>query len=198
MMPYFCSMIKRILLALVLIGLTGHLRAQGNNSFHVGVGSISNFYPIKHKDKIYQGTGIGTGIRLGYEQRVKDLSTGNLSLGGILVFGRSSANYSFDNWKSKYHWRHTVLAARVTYEYPIDEQLNLYGGLHVGFQFERFNQSFGATAPPAAYRQDNYFHSSPYTGLFFGADYKVSEKFGAFAELGYDLMWFTLGAKVYL
>jgi len=191
-------MIKKPALVMLVFAMALQLRAQENRNVHLGLGSISNFYPIKHKDKIYQGTGIGSGIRLGYEQDFKNLSTGKLTLGGILAIGRSSANASFNNWKSEYRWRHSLFAARLVYAYPVDSQLDLYGGLHMGVQFERFTHVYATAAPALGYVNDNYFHSAVYAGAFFGASYKLSDRFGAFAELGYDLMWFTLGAKVYL
>lgn len=190
-------MIKKVLLVLAIVAYALQLDAQENKTIHLGIGSISNFYPIKHKDKIYEGTGIGSGLRIGYAQDLKKLSTGKLTFGGILVVGQSSANYAYNNWKSEYRWRHSLLAARLAYVYPVDANLDLYGGLHLGVQFERFTQVY-SVSPPVGYLNDKYFHSSLYSGVFFGASYKINGRFGAFAELGYDLMWFTLGAKVYL
>lgn len=190
-------MMKTVCLTVVVVFSHLMLQAQENKTLELGLGSISNFYPIKHKDKVYEGTGIGSGLRIGYEQDLKQLSTGKLTLGGIMVIGSSRANYALGKWKSEYQWRHTVLAARLAYQYPYDEKLDLYGGLHFGVQFERFRQVY-SVSPPASYTVNNYNHGAPYTGLFFGAGYKLSKNIGAFAELGYDLMWFTLGAKVYL
>ncbi|MDX5321454.1 MAG: outer membrane beta-barrel protein, partial [Bacteroidota bacterium] len=180
------------LLVLMLAG-----NAQKESNFGLGIGSVSNFYPLKHKDKIYNGTGIGSGIRLEYNQKEKDLSTGSIHLGGIAVFGQSSSNYQFNNWKSKYIWRHMVLAARLKYVYPVDKELDLYGGIHLGLHIEQFSELY-STEPPAGYAVSGYTHGTPYSGLFFGADYKVAKKMSLFGELGYDLMWFTIGAKLYL
>lgn len=190
-------MSKYLFILFFIISSIFSVSAQTEGQLSLGIGSISDFYPVKYQGKTYQGTGIGAGFRLGYEQKWLDLSTGHLNLGGILAYGQSDAQYTINNWKSRYVWRHTVMAARITYIYPYDDKLNFYGGLHVGLHIERFTEVYTGT-PPANYVVSNYTKPILYTGLILGADYKVADKIGLFGELGYDIMWFTLGAKYYL
>lgn len=173
------------------------LFSQSDRELGMGIGSISNHYPVKSDDRFYYRTGLGAGIRLSYEEKLKQLSTGWLNWGAMLVYGRSDANYKRDAWNSRYVWNHVVLAGRLNYTYPVDDKLHLYGGLNLGIHLETFNEHY-IPPIPANYEPNQYSNGGLYSGLYIGGNYYLKQNLALFSELGYDLMWFSVGIKMYL
>ena len=185
-----------LLFFLLFLGFYQQLLAQ-DQSVGGGLSSISNFYSVRYDNRDLYRSSAGAGLRFTYEQTVKQLSTGKLTWGAMMGFGRSDAWYNRPGWKSRYYWSHLLLSGRASYVYPYSDKLDLYGGLHLGLHIASFRESYDPPVP-VGYQPSEWTRMNLYGGMFVGGEYRFQGQWAAFAEFGYDLMWFTLGAKLYL
>lgn len=139
------------------------------------------------------GIGLGTytyrGLPIGasFEYTVKD----NISVGGSFDFSRYGYN------SGGYKWSYTFLffAARGTYHFGeilniSDSKFDPYAGLSLGVRTSSYRDNAG-------YSGDYYspYGNSVFLGLHAGARYMLSEKIGAFGEVGYGVAALRLGVS---
>ncbi len=177
--------------------------------FCVGMGSVSKAQLFTPGEKVLNlGIGFGatwyTGgaytssippisVYLDYAWR-DDVGPGTIGLGGY--FGYASYKWEYAYFGDTYGWKYTsiLIGALGTYHVELVEDLDTYTGLLLGFRILSAKET--GTAPLGL----NYSASS--SGLagswFIGAKYYFSDNFGAFAELGYGIAYFTLGVALKL
>ncbi|MBI1222209.1 MAG: hypothetical protein GC180_06350 [Bacteroidetes bacterium] len=190
-------MLRRSFFCLQFFLIGFFAQAQGESQLHIGVGSLSDFYPLNYNGKIYQATALGAGVRIGFEKEWKQLGSGHFNIGGIVSFGKSTGTYGIPGHRVQLTWTHVVCAARLVYVYPYNEDLNFYGGLHLGLDSKSYQEHYLGGIPSGTIQQ-SIGKLFPYGGMIVGADYKLGRHYAIYSELGYDLLWFTLGIKSYL
>jgi hypothetical protein len=146
------------------------------------------------------GVGIGFGSSLGggftygsqtpglsvqYEHGMWDVGgPGVISLGGYLGYKAYSYDYLIYDRK----WTYTILGVRSAYHYNGIESTDwdVYGGAMISFNIVSYSDNDPFYDPP-----DN---SNIALTLYVGGRYYFTPKVAAFAELGYGISYFTLGA----
>ena len=119
-----------------------------------------------------------------------DLGPGIVGLGGYLGYASYAWESSWLGGSYGYKVSSTVIGAIGTYHMDLVDNLDTYGGLLLGFRIVS-DKATGTWA--GAYSSSV---GSGLTGsLFIGAKYYFSDNIGAFAELGYGIAYFTLGAS---
>jgi hypothetical protein len=153
--------------------------------------------------------GLGAGSGLGYGSYYGTLSAspslslsaergvaegigpGIIGVGGLL--GYKAYHYDYPGTGYKSTWTNVLLAARGTYHYNVlaIPSLDTYGGVSLGLRFEHHNDTYFNSLP----ERRNYSANKAYliTGVFAGARYFLTDKLGAFAEVGYDINYLKLG-----
>jgi len=180
-------MMRRTGLCLIILCLAIGALAQ-KHSIGIGLGS-SNDYFLDHE------TGVGAGARLNYDYRWKTFGNLSLTFGGALAYTTTEANYTPGlGWRTNYRWRSVIQAFRATANFEYNESFHVYGGVHLGVRFLSFQERAGVNAPPG-YQSPQFRTLYAFSGVFAGVDYVLTNRFKLFGELGYDMMWFTLGLK---
>jgi hypothetical protein len=116
----------------------------------------------------------------------------SLGVGGYLGYTAAKSEYSANTG-----WNATgiILGARSAIHYQFDvDRLDTYGGLMLGYNIASVKTSGnwgGVTATSASAGGFSW-------SLYLGANYSFTEKFGAFAELGYGISYLTLGVSMKL
>jgi hypothetical protein len=143
---------------------------------------------------LYSGTYYSRGfppVSISYEQAIKDdiLEKGVIGVGGYL--GYTSYKYDYLGWGYKYS--NIVFGAGGFFHYPLIDKLDTYIGVLLGYNIVSANE-FG-TNP-------GWDYSSTSGGFVFsgfvGARYFFTEKFAAFAQVGYGIAYLTLGVSIRL
>lgn len=113
---------------------------------------------------------------------------GIISLGGYA--GTTGYKYSGEGYSAK--WNYLVIGVRGAYHYNGFDapELDLYGGLMLAYNAVSYKSDLG----------EDYFGKSYGSGIgfsgFLGARWFFSEKFGAFAELGYGVSVLNVGVSL--
>jgi hypothetical protein len=176
---------------------------------------ISSSQAFHEGDKIL-GFGLGFGSSLGgytYGSSIPAISAfyeqGNWTVGGpgVISLGGYIGYKSFTYDENPYYnysfhekWNYTIIGIRSAYHYTgLDSKdWDVYGGLMLSYNI--VNYSYTSNPPNPAY--DNYYTGSygSYLGLslYIGGRYFVSEKVALYAELGYGVAYFNLGAALKL
>lgn len=136
--------------------------------------------------------GLNVGIGLGYRGFPVEVSATygivddlfkvdglTLSVGGYLGFSIFSVNY----WTYSYRGTRILPAARVLAHYSFFDKLEVFAGPAAGVYIDRSNSGYTA---------DNGFHI--YGSIAAGAKYYFTENFGVYAETGYSIGYFMVGA----
>jgi hypothetical protein len=127
-------------------------------------------------------------LSVSYMQGIDDdFIDGRLAVGGSIGYKRASYEsiYGYD-----WNWTYTFLSARATW-HPnfIDiENLDAYAGLGLGLLMVSFD------AQGDIYASDTSGSSVVITGIV-GARYSFNENWGAYAEIGNNLGYLTLGVS---
>jgi hypothetical protein len=121
-----------------------------------------------------------------YDRGVAEVGPGTIGVGGIL--GYKTTAFSPGNTR----FNTVVIGVRGTYHLNIikkpNNKFDPYAGLVLGIRSYSYGGDWGGWRPGGG--------SELFTGVFAGCRYKFSSKFGAFAELGYDISVFRLGVNV--
>lgn len=183
---------KNLFLALfVFLASLSTLTAQeeGGSSFNegdfvlnVGIGYFSP-YSVG-----LIGAGLNTwalpAVQVSGEVGLKKLGPGVLGIGGSVGHQLWLYNESGYNW----NWHNVVVGPRVTYhlgELINDPKWDVYGGLQLGVRINSFNgDGFGVSNDVSVYG---------YYSFIAGGRYYIGNKFGLFAEVGYDITWLKAG-----
>jgi hypothetical protein len=128
-------------------------------------------------------------MTISYEKGVIDgIGPGTIGLGGLIGYKRY--HYDFPSTDDKATWTDLVLMGRGTYHYNFtsDPNLDTYGGISLGFRYNLYKNEIS----PDRNRYDGDGLHLAY-GLFAGARYYLTERFGAFGEVGYDMSYLKVG-----
>ena len=109
---------------------------------------------------------------------------GIIAIGAMLGYQYSGYHYfGYD-----YSWNDFYFGARGLFHFTIIpvEKLDVYAGIGAGLRID--------SEPDWADPDDAVdFGFGPYGGVFAGGRYYFTDKFAAFAELGYEISWLKLG-----
>ncbi|PKP03682.1 MAG: hypothetical protein CVU11_07400 [Bacteroidetes bacterium HGW-Bacteroidetes-6] len=161
---------------------------KGSSLFNIGVG-LGGDYSSYSGVYSTNTPAVGLSFDWGFKD---DIGPGLITLGAYVGYKQLtykhiySSTYYYD-WK----WAYTIVGARSTYQYEINDKLSLYAGLLVSVNFVKFTEK----SNDPYYVYDNYTSSNSdiFLTVFGGARYGFGEHFGAFAELGYGISYLTLG-----
>jgi hypothetical protein len=162
--------------------------------------------PSFAKGTVAVSLGIGLGIGYGYSTAfggslksspalslsaekgiVEGIGPGIISVGGLL--GYKSYSYEWADYKSS--WKNIYVSARGAYHYNFTDnpKIDTYAGVSLAARIEKYSTNYSGVA-----YNDSYGNTSLEAGIFLGGRYLLTEKIGAFAELGYDMSYLKLGA----
>ena len=169
----------RHLLGVALLSVSLGASAQLDGGYaHVGVG-LGNQLALAGADG-----GIPP-VALSYDHPVTDAIT----VGGYLGFTR----YSVPVLSEQFNYNYIIVGARGTYHLDVAvDKLDPYGGVLLGYNIVSANYT-GNTPGITASAASGVGYS-----FFVGANYDLTDKLGAFAELGYGIAWLQLGLNVRL
>lgn len=158
---------------------------KGYSAINLGLGLLSpnNGYDLFGSVKSVPA------LTLAYDRGVVEgIGPGTIGLGGLIGYKRY--HYNFPNTDDKATWTDLVLMGRGTYHYNFttNPQLDTYGGISLGFRANFYKNEVS----PDRDRYDGDGLHLAY-GLFAGARYYLTERFGGFAEVGYDISYLKLG-----
>ncbi|MGY2131241.1 hypothetical protein ACW9KT_03380 [Hymenobacter sp. HD11105] len=158
---------------------------KGFSIVNLGLGLIS---PNNGYD-LFGAVKSSPAITLSYEKGVIDgIGPGTIGLGGLIGYKRY--HYDFPRTDDKATWTDLVVMGRGTYHYNFtsDPNLDTYGGVSLGI---RYNLYKNEVSPDRDRYNGDGLHLA--YGLFAGARYYLTERFGAFGEVGYDMSYLKLG-----
>ncbi|PRD49297.1 hypothetical protein [Sphingobacterium haloxyli] len=157
-----------ITLACILYATTSTAQSfqKGDKMLNVGVGIAGGF---------------GIPVGLSYEQAVSD----RISVGAYAAFSTEKESFGgYGNWK----YTHILAAARGSYHLKVNStKFDPYGGIMLGYNIASVKWDGDDDAP---------FSASAGGFLWaghIGSRYWFSEKFGAFAEIGYGAAVLNIG-----
>lgn len=189
---------KHLLIALMgicFLGAATTAKAQpfveGTKHLNVGIG-FGGYYGYAYSGSDFSQ--IPT-IFLAYDQGTAiELGPGVVGIGGFLGYSAASASYAYAGTYSwDYTWTNFVIGARGTYHYPLaNEKLDVYGGLGIGI----WSQAYKFSSNDPFFPETNDTYINLYYAFSVGGKYMLSEKFGVFAELGYDIAYLKAGVTL--
>ena len=117
---------------------------------------------------------------------VEGIGPGVISVGGLL--GYKSDSYIWADYKAT--WTNFYVAARGAYHYNFtnDPKLDTYAGVSLAARIEKYATNFSGNLPDSSYG-----NTTLEAGIFLGGRYLLTDKIGAFAELGYDMSYLKIG-----
>lgn len=143
----------------------------------------------------YSGLGGNThsspAISLSVEKGVLEgIGPGVISVGGLI--GYKSYSYKWDILGDDYKstWNNMYIAARGAYHYNFTDnpKVDTYAGVSLAARIMRYSTNYSDNS------FGNYANSTSLEGgIFLGGRYLLTDKLGAFAELGYDMSYLKLG-----
>lgn len=178
-----------VMFFITLSSLQAQTYVKGQQDLHLGVGLGSTFYGGGFRSVLPP-------INIAYEKGI----TENIGVGAYA--GYAAARYNYGGFNTyNYHWNYNyiILGARGAYHYDLFKipKLDTYGGLMLGFTIAR--ATFHSNDP---YIDETNYTSPSSGGItwsgFIGARYKIKEKLGAYAELGYGVSVLNLGLHLKL
>lgn len=147
---------------------------QNNSDLNIGIGLGSTLV----------GSMTIPPISASYEVGITD----KISAGGYLGFAATEDKWGWgsDDWTWKY--TNIIIGARGSYHFYNEDKIDAYGGLMLGYNIV-------SVTTPSAYHGGSYSASGSefVYSIHGGGKYYFSDSFGAFAELGYGVTYFTLG-----
>ena len=177
---------KALVAALVVISVlaVSSASAQGKDGENIITAGLGLGYPGLY------GTSSVPPIFVSFDHGIVN----KFSVGGILAYSGSS--YEVDPYK----WSYTYIfvGARGGYHFAQDlkapSNVDVYGGLTLGYNIV----SSSLTGPGTNYFGYTAGGSYFQFGFYAGARYFFSPKFGASAEVGYDIGYFKVGVSYIL
>jgi hypothetical protein len=130
---------------------------------------------------------ISVSVDYAIEQDIVD--EGTVSVGGY--FGVAQNRYRADYFGGEYGWNFTyiVIGPRGTYTYPIEENLDIYGGLMLGYNIATVKE-VGDVPGNANYSAGGFAYD-----FFAGGRYYFKDNMAAMVELGYGVSILRLGVS---
>ncbi|MFM9056275.1 MAG: hypothetical protein ACKOQY_06250 [Bacteroidota bacterium] len=171
---------KRIFLTaiacLAFVGMSfGQLFNEEASFYHIGLGVGSPY--------VYSGSSLTVPpIHGSFEIAVSD----RIGVGGLIGYTASREKFGIGSRD----WSYFILGARGAYHFLEHEHFDAYGGLMLAYNIasSRFNLTDSNAKEPTAPTASGIF-----LGAFVGGRYQFNKKLGAFAELGYNISWLSVG-----
>jgi len=113
-------------------------------------------------------------------------------IGIVGSLGYTSFEYRFDVYGDGWNYHNIILGAGSLFHYPLINRLDTYVGFLLGYNLSIVTE-YGIPGT-AAYAYPGGF---VYSG-FIGGRYFFTDKFAAFAQLGYGVAYLTLGVSIRL
>ncbi|MDR0510043.1 MAG: hypothetical protein LBH06_02990 [Rikenellaceae bacterium] len=136
---------------------------------------------------------IAASAEWGVVDELFDAEACSLGVGGYL--GYTAAKYKYAGVNYGYNVSGVIIGARSAIHYQFNvKKLDTYGGLMVGYNIASAKAYGNWGNTPTTNLSVGGFSWS----LYFGANYRFTEKLGAFAELGYGISYLTLGLSLKL
>lgn len=159
-------------LCLVLSGIHASAQyAQGQGDINLGIGFVSNY---------------GLPISVSYDYGITD----NISIGGIFSYASTSEDLGFGGMAYSWKYTYMIVGARGMYHFELMDNMDTYAGLLLGYNIA--SAEFDGD-PALEAIVGNPSIGGVAWGLTAGTRYHFTEKFGAFAELGYGVSVINLG-----
>ena len=112
-------------------------------------------------------------------------------------YGIGKGNYykNYNNYTDTYTWSFYIIGARAAYHFAqlinIDN-LDVYAGVMTGYNIARYN--FSTTSVCSDHTMSNLATYGGFVGGVYGAArYRFTDNFGAFAEVGYGIVFLNTG-----
>ncbi len=161
----------------------------GDKVINIGIGLGNTLY--------IGGTGYSTGvppISISYEQAIVDdiLEKGVIGVGGYLGYSSYKYRYNYSGQDWGWNFNDIIIGAGGFFHYPLIDKLDTYAGLLLGY-----NISTTTDYGDPGFETVDSSGGIVFSG-FIGGRYYFSEKFAAFAQLGYGIAYLTLGVSIRL
>ncbi len=150
---------------------------SGDSMLSAGLG-VGGAYGVDYSPTQSPGFGVS------YERGIWDIGgPGVISLGGYLGF----KSYKYGAYYNDAKFNYTIIGAKGTYHFNgLDvDQLDLYGGIMLSANILSVKNDYPGNS------NSSELGVSPYVG----ARWFFSDAFGVFAEVGYGVAYFTVGAS---
>jgi len=183
-------MSKKFITLLVLFTCGALIGLHAQNSFSKGDKIVNVGIGV---GSYYGGDGYTSSIppfTVSFEQGIIDgLLDGKASIGvgGYLAYTANKWESTYGSTTFGYKYSYFILGARGVFHYQFVDKLDTYTGLMLGYNVvssSTFGDGMGGSSPTA---------SGIGYSAFIGARYHFSDKFAAFAEIGYGISALELG-----
>jgi hypothetical protein len=174
-----------LMMAVPLVHSQESMFNHGDKVLNLGIG-IGN--------TLYKGTYYTTGvppISISYEQGIVDEVFEKGVIGILGYLGYTSYKYEYQGWGYKYS--NLIIGGGGLFHYPLVDKLDTYAGLLLGYNIVNAKE-FGT---PIGWDYNTSSGGIVFSG-FVGARYYFSERFAAFAQLGYGIAYLTFGVSIKL
>jgi hypothetical protein len=171
---------KKLVALLIIVLFT--VFAGSAQTFEKGDMVLNAGFGIGHTYGTY-GSGISPSITVTGERGFWEIGdVGIIAIGALLGFQHSSYHLGSD-----YSWNDFYFGARGLFHFTIIpvEKLDVYAGIGAGLRID--------SEPDWTHDYSSSIGFGPYGGVFAGARYYFTDKFAAFAELGYEISWLKVG-----
>lgn len=158
--------------------------AKGSSAVNVGLG---------FGNTIYGGYNMGfPSISASYELGIVEIPMGSsmhgvISAGGLAGYGGSKKDFGYGTVKINYF----LLAARANYHFIFHEKFDPYAGIILGYYFGNSTVDY---LPGWEWWEFSETINGPHAGGYVGARWFFTPALAAFAELGWNVSIFTVGA----
>lgn len=137
-------------------------------------------------------TGIGVGFRVPLSLSVDYGITDRIAIGVQAGFTKSKVDVGYGKW----NFTNIFIGARGSYHYPLLDKLDTYGGLALGANIYKSKFVYNDDILLPGGGETYATPGALYLAAFVGARYAFSNKFAAFAEIGYGASWLTVGINM--
>jgi len=184
-MRKFFAIAAMFLLTLPALKAQESMFNLGDKVISLGIGIGNTLYT-----GAYYNRGVPP-ISVSYEQAIVDdiLEKGVIGVGGYL--GYTSYKYDYQGWGYKYS--NILFGAGGFFHYPLVDRLDTYAGVLLGYNIVNATE-FGT---PVGFDYNITSGGIVFSG-YIGGRYYFTDKFAAFAQLGYGIAYLTLGVSIRL
>jgi hypothetical protein len=180
---------KVFLLVLLPFSLFAQEFNEGTNVISAGIGfggTFGNSYTYSNQTP---------GISVQYEKGIWPVGgPGVISLGGYLGIKSFKDDYSIGQYSVSQKWNYTIIGVRSAYHFNMVEvkKLDLYAGLMLSYNILSYKYTDNDASNTLVI--NGKYNSTLGLTLYGGGRYYLAENIAVFAELGYGVSYFTLGA----
>ncbi len=165
--------------------------SKGDKALNIGLG-LGSYYGGDGY------TGSIPPLSVSYEKGIIDGlldGKGSIGVGGYLGYTANKWETSISGNSYGYKYSYLMIGARGAFHYQFVDKLDTYTGLMLGYNVvssKYFGDDMGAATPEASSASGIGYSA------FLGARYHFSDKFAAYAEIGYGISALELGISIRL